>query len=251
MPGITATTSPTKAIFSLDVVTASFALLLFVIATVVVLTRIKNGRLRSFTHQTNASPLKTSLSTHLCLIPALFCFTVAYAVQIALVILQVNSESPVSVTSVFAYNYADGQPNVDTSAQSVSILTFTQQLASIFFTVFLTAAVWLHSNNLTTNGTNLNSPGTLSKIWNASILTAILIFGLSAWGHGLSIRSGGQNVVTFPDTVSSVRITRILFIVFRCVVVFTSTSVSVEVLRNYSTLQGNGTPGVGLDQSQH
>ncbi|KAL8850572.1 MAG: hypothetical protein Q9221_004529 [Calogaya cf. arnoldii] len=150
----------------------------------------------------------------------------------------------VSVTSPFAYNYADGEPIVNTTnAQSTSILTFIQQLAAILFTVFLTAAVWLHSNNLTTNGTNVNSPGILSKIWNASILTAILVFGLAAWGQGLSVRRGGQNASSFPDVLTDDRITRILFIVFRCVVVFTSTSVSVEVLRNYVTLNRNGTPG--------
>ncbi|KAL9000223.1 MAG: hypothetical protein Q9169_001125 [Polycauliona sp. 2 TL-2023] len=241
MPEITTTTSAVKAIFSLDVVTAIFASLLLVLAVALVITRITKGHIRSFTRRTSAGPLKTTLSTHLCLVPALLCFTIAYAVQSALVALQVNAASPVSITAVFGYS--DGNYIDDVSTQTISALTFSQQFASILFTVFLTAAVWLHSNNLTTNGTNVNSPGTLSKIWNAAILTAILAFGLAAWGQGLSVRDGGQNPSTFQDTVDSDRITRILFIVYRCVVIFTSTSVSIEVIRNYINLKGNGTPG--------
>ncbi|KAL9004601.1 MAG: hypothetical protein Q9188_002588 [Gyalolechia gomerana] len=247
MPGINDTTSSVKAIFSLDVITASLALLLLVVAAVIVLTRIKNGHIRSFTRSSDTGPLRTTLSTHLCLIPALFCLAVAYAMQSAIVALQVNSQLPTSITAAFAYHYADGDSDAS-SGQTISILTFTQQLAAILFTFFLTAAVWLHSNNLTTNGTNVNSPSKLSVIWNALILTAILAFGLAAWGQGLSVRGSGQNAMSFPDTITDDRITRILFIVFRCVVIFTSTSVSIEVLRNYLNLKSNGTPGVGLEQ---
>ncbi|KAL8865808.1 MAG: hypothetical protein Q9174_006681, partial [Haloplaca sp. 1 TL-2023] len=38
------------------------------------------------------------------------------------------------------------------------------------------------------------------------------------------------------------RFTRILYIVFRSVVIFSSTSVSIEVLRNYIHLKANGVP---------
>lgn len=244
MPGITNTTTAVKAIFALDIITAILAFVLFIAATVIVLTRIANGRIRSFTRSSGAGPLKTTLSTHLFLIPALLFLTLAYAIQSAVVALQAKSASLASVTSAFDYNYtSDLSSSASISTSTISALSFTQQLASILFSVFLTAAVWLHSNNLTTNGTNVNSPGTFSRIWNTVIIIAILVFGLAAWGQGLSARGSGHNALSFSDTISNDRITRILFVVFRCVVIYTSTSVSIEVVRNYLNLNKNGAAG--------
>ncbi len=136
---------------------------------------------------------------------------------LAVVALQANSGSPASVTSVYSYPYAIEEP---TNGYTISNLTFTQQLATVLSTTFLTAAVWLHSNNLTTNGTKVNSAGTLSRIWNALILTAILAFDLATWGQGLSVRQSSQDSLTYPSTIISDRITRILYIILRRVVIF-------------------------------
>ena len=248
MPGLSTSPSTVQAIFSLDIVTAFLAFLLFILAAAIVITRISNGRIRSFSRKRQSGeggPLKTTLSTHLFLVPSVFCLAVAYTAQSAVVALQLNSNTPASVTSTFSYPYAGAGPSGYPTSNRNSILAFTQALATVFSTFFLTGAVWLHSDNLTSNGTNASSPKTISKLWNTFILTLILVFGLAAWGRGISVRgSGGGGALSFPSTISNDFITRVLYIVFRCVVVFSSTSVSIEVLRNYSNLKANGIPQV-------
>ncbi|KAK5077569.1 hypothetical protein LTR70_009679 [Exophiala xenobiotica] len=250
MPSLSKGTSAVRAIFSLDVITAALAFLVFALAVVIVITRVANGRIRSFERKTKSSntgevtPLKTTLSTHLFLIPAVFCLAVSYAVQSAVVTYELHRNSPVSITSTFNYQYA-GAPSSSASppnGRRISILTFTQQLAAILSTTFLTGAIWLHSSNLTSNGTQAASPKTTSRIWNSFIITAIAAFGIAAWALGLTVRGSGQNALTFPSTITQDRITRIIYIVFRCVVVFSSTSVSIQVLTNYKNLKANGLP---------
>ena len=254
MPSITSATSTVKAIFSLDVVTAVLATVVFSLAVAILTTRIKNGQIRSFerkrksSHTGAVTPLKTTLSTHLFLIPAIFCLALAYALQSAIVAYQTQSDLSASVTSTFEYDYASSSSSSpsDSSGQRISVLTFTKTLAAILSTTLLTGAVWLHSTNLTSNGEQTASPKTFSKIWNTFIISAIFIFGIAAWAQGLTERGSGQDAKSFGECITDDRITRILYIVFRCVVVFSSTSVSIEVLRNYIHLKANGVPNVSL-----
>lgn len=250
MPSLTNATSTVKAVFALDVITAALAFLVFALAVAILITRIANGRIRSFERKRKSSetgavaPLKTTLSTHLFLIPAIFCLAVSYAVQSAIVAYQLHRNTPVSITSTFAYQYA-GAPSSSSSGPSgerISVLTFTQALAAILSTTFLTGAVWLHSTNLTSNGTQAAAPKTKSRIWNTFIITAIAAFGIAAWALGLTVRNNGQDALTFPSTITQDRITRIIYIVFRCVVIFSSTSVSIQVLTNYKHLKADGVP---------
>ncbi|KAL9014491.1 MAG: hypothetical protein Q9173_000871 [Seirophora scorigena] len=241
MAGITNTTTAVKAVFSLNVITAVVGFLLFGFGIVIVTIRVKNGRITSISLKRSSSdtdPLKTTLATHICLVVALFCFSIAYAMQTAIVALQVRSESPVSVTAAFSYYYTDGSSPESSNSNSISILSFAQGFVTILFTFFLTAAVWLHSNNLTTNGTRVNTPGTLSRLWNALILGGILLSGFASWARGMYVRK--HTDLTFPNAINGDRVARILYILFRCVVIFSSTSVSIEVLRLFSLLKEKG-----------
>lgn len=252
MSSLTSATSTVKAIFSLDVTTATLASLVFFLAVAIVATRIKNGQIRSLERKRRSTstgeviPLKTTLSTHLFLVPAVFCLAVAYAVQSAIVAYQLQSNLPASITPSFSYQYAGAPTSTgdEASGTRISALTFTQTFVAILSTTFLTAAVWLHSTNLTSNGQQTAAPKTISRIWNAIIITLILVFGISAWGVGLSVRGSGQDTLSIPTCITSDQVTRILYIVFRCVVVFSSTSVSIEVFRNYQSLKANGVPHV-------
>ncbi|KAL8871085.1 MAG: hypothetical protein Q9174_003016, partial [Haloplaca sp. 1 TL-2023] len=167
MSSLSSATSTVKAIFSLDVITAVLATVVFSLASAILLTRVKNGTIRSFERKRKSSrtgavaPLKTTLSTHLFLIPAIFCLALAYALQSAIVAYQTQSDIPVSVSSTFEYpsTGAAHTPTSASSGQRISVLTFTKTLAAIFSTTLLTGAVWLHSTNLTSNGEQTASPG--------------------------------------------------------------------------------------------
>ncbi|KAL8957627.1 MAG: hypothetical protein Q9193_005149 [Seirophora villosa] len=241
MSGITNTTTAVKAVFSLNVITAAMAFILFDFVVVILSLRIKNGRITSMSLKRSSSdtdPLKTTLATHICLVLALFCFVIAYAMQSAIIALQTRSDSPVSVTTAFSYYYMDGSSPESSNSESISALSFALGFVAILFTFFLTAAVWLHSNNLTTNGTRVNTPGTFSRVWNLLILGAILLSGFASWGRGMYVRRDSD--VTFPNAINGDRAARILYILYRCVVIFSSTSVSIEVLRLFSMLKEKG-----------
>ncbi|KAF2260334.1 hypothetical protein CC78DRAFT_584894 [Lojkania enalia] len=255
MPSLYDTTPSVKGIFSFHVIVAGLALIGFITACALVLIRFINGRIRSFHKARPAlgdggrdggySPLKTTLGTHLFLVPAFFCLSIAYAVEAGVVGLDIYANAPASVTSPYAYPYAGGRASSAGTSHgaAISILSFTFSLAKLLMTTALTGAVWLHSNNLTNNGTGVNSPSKLSKIWNAFWLTAILAFSLASWGEGLWHRGGGRTAQTFGGAIRSDYTTRVLFIVYRCIVIFISTSVSIEVLLNYFKVKRNGISG--------
>lgn len=132
----------------------------------IVITRISNGQRRSFerkrrsSEDQGAAPLKTSFSVNLFAVPALFGLTVSYADQLAVVARQLGSNTPISITAAFSDDYGHVDPSRSTSntasSRTISILTFTQQLAAILSTFVLTGAVWLHSNYLASHGTNVS-----------------------------------------------------------------------------------------------
>lgn len=249
MPGIYDAPSAVKGVFALDVVTACLAFILLALNITIIVTRRVNGRARSFTHirrSSDGAPLRTTLATHLFLAPALLCLTIAYAIQSAVVALDAKVRAPAAITSAYAYSYADSlqAPWTTSYGKSLSILSFTFQLAAVLLTFALTGAVWLHSNNLTNNGLGVSMPGKKSKIWNTFILTCILAFGLASWALGLDMRGSGDDALTYPGTMDDPGTTRVLFVVFRIIVIIASTSVSIEVIRNYFNLKKNGAADV-------
>ncbi|PSK38044.1 hypothetical protein B9Z65_1235 [Elsinoe australis] len=230
MASITNAPSPVQAIFALDLVTATLAALLLLFATAIVVTRISNGRIRSFERGQgssqdgkNQAPLKTTLSTHLFLIPALFCLSVAYAIQSAIVSYHSQDDLSIPVTSTFNYQWADASS--DGSGRRTSVLSFTQTLATILSTT-----------------TALGQPRPPPSLASGTLLiiSVIFIFGIAAWAEALTVRGSGRNAQGFATCIDSDRVARILYIVYRAVVVFSSTSVSIQVVMDYSNLNTNG-----------
>jgi len=133
-------------------------------------------------------------------------------------------------------------------------LSFTAQIAEIIFTLCLTGAVWIHSSHITNNGTGLAQPSRRSKIWNTFILLSILGTGIAAWGLGLDpdeSKQVFQSPFSYTTAVHDDQAVRIVYIVFRAVVIFASGSVSIEVLRKWINLKNNGRPGVSAQVLCH
>jgi len=243
MGSIASTTSSVKAIFALDIITAALAFILFLIALSLVFLRLRNNRAWRDTNLQRTlngeAPLKSSIWTHFFLIPAFFCLSVAYATLAGVVGRQVGLDSSVSVTPPFSYRY-DGSSGAAGSGRTVSALSYTNALATVFTSVGLTGAVWLHSVNLKSNGTGVTSPGMASRLWNAFVLTTMMALGVAAWGLGMSRR----NDDIFPTTLQNDLTTRALYIAYRVWVIFSSTSVTIQVIANYRALKSGGRPGV-------
>jgi hypothetical protein len=84
-----------------------------------------------------------------------------------------------------------------------------------------------------------------SKIWNTFIMLAMLATGLAAWGRGMDVRdpstgsSGPNSMLSWSNVLHHDKITRIIYLVHECVVIASSLSVSIEVLREYNTTNKN------------
>jgi len=243
MPSITSAASSVKAIFALDIITSALALIFFLIAVSLVIIRLKNNRVWRDANRERKShgqvPLKSSAFTHLFLIPALFCLCVAYATLAGVVARQVNANTPVSITPPFSHSYP-GSVSDPITGRTASILSYTNALATVFSSVGLTGAVWLHSVNLKNNGTGASSPGIPSRLWNAFVLTTMLALGVASWGRGMSVRNNDIYSTTLLKDLT----TRALYIAYRVWVIFSSTSVTYQVIANYLNLKKNSGPRV-------
>ena len=231
-----------QAVFALDVLTAAAALVLLALATGPTFTRLKSRRF-SVPNKSHDTPLKTSLGTYLFLWPGLFCFFLAYTFQFIADILETSGGSSINYNGGLGlhgrlpFSSANGTSNVYT----ISILSFTTALATIFFSVLINGGVWIYSSHITNNSTGQAAPSLRSKIWNTIILLAILITGFAAWCCGMATRS---RLTTWSEIVHMNDATRIIFVLYRCVVIVASVSVSVEVLRRYLTVRANSESNV-------
>ncbi|TIA11585.1 hypothetical protein D6C80_07394 [Aureobasidium pullulans] len=247
MPNLTSSIPPIKAIFALDVTVAILATFFFVVALLLVVTKLgKNpgGHARI----DSDALLKNTLATQIFLVPGTFFLALKYAVVSATVALQIQSNESVEVTTGYSYTGSNVSPLVSgaSHAQVIAGLSFTAQIAEIIFTLCLTGAVWIHSSHITNNGTGLAQPSRRSKIWNTSILLSILGTGIAAWGLGLDPEESKQvfqSPFSYTTAVRDDQAVRIVYIVFRVVVIFASGSVSIEVLRKWINLKNNGKPG--------
>lgn len=242
---ITGQRSSYKAVFALDVTTATGALILLGLAAGPTFKRIKARKFTS-TSKTDGSPLKTALGTYLFLWPALLFLFIAYTVQFVADLLETSGS--------FRYPDADlswnGRPSYSigpsTEGRSISALTFTKTLAQIFFTVLLNGGVWIHSSHVQSNGTGIGAPKMMSKVWNAFIMLAMLATGVAAWGLGFQERDTTLGSLSsfarlsWSNILDNDRTTRIVWIVHECIVVAASLSVTVEVLMEYATTNTNG-----------
>lgn len=240
MPSLVSTSSSVKAFFAFDVIVAGLAAILGLIATSLFITRLKNKR-PQYHEMGKNQPLKSTLATHAFLIPSLLFLCLEYATLAALVALQVRGGTDISITTGYSYSYGPVPPILK-NAQTISNLSWTNEFAEIFFTLCLNGAVWLHSSHVTSNGTGVGQPSMISKIWNSIILILIAVFGLAAWSSGLYVRDGES--LTYPGAVDTDLPTRALHITFRCIVVFSSLSVAIEVIRRWTKLNKNGIPNV-------
>ncbi|KAF2844774.1 hypothetical protein T440DRAFT_512019 [Plenodomus tracheiphilus IPT5] len=225
-----------KAVFGLDIVTAAIALILLGLATRPTFQRIKAGRFSSL-NGAQDEPFKTTLGTYLFLWPALLCFSIVYIVRCASDILKtrgiVDYDKDLSWNGRAAYTVSSNE-----NGTRLSALTFTTAFTNILFTVLLNGGVWIHSSHVQSNGTGTSSPKKKSKIWNTFIMLMILATGVAAWGVGMDVRdmSGGtMGRLAWSDVLVRDRVTRILYIVYECTVIVSSTSVSIEVWREYNS----------------
>jgi hypothetical protein len=190
------------------------------------------------------------LGTYLFLWPALLCLFIAYLTRFVSDLIETNGfiayEADLSWNGRISYSIADNEYGT-----SVSSLTFATALATIFFTVLLNGGVWIHSSHVQSNGTGLSAPKTLSKIWNAFIMLAMLGTGLAAWVIGMMQRDtslgslSSISKLSWSNVLNHDHETRIIYIVHQCIVVAASLSVTVEVLMEYGTANKNS-PAVCL-----
>lgn len=238
-----------QAVFALDIITATGALVLLGLATRPTFQRIKARRF-SASSKSTGTPLKTALGTYLFLWPALLCLFFAYTFRFVADLLQTNG--------FIAYN-ADlswnGRPSFsirnDTYGSTISALTFATTLATIFFTVLQTGGVWIHSTHVQSNGTGRSAPNLISKIWNTFIMLAMLSTGLAAWGIGMTKRDTSLGSLSsfarlsWSNVLENDRDTRIVYVVHQCIVIAASLSVTAQVLYEYFSTNRNAR-GVSL-----
>lgn len=241
-----------QAVFSLDVITAAGALILLGLASRPTFKRIKQRRFTAPGKENSArdGPLKTTLGTYLFLWPALLCLFVAYVCRFVSDLLKTSGT--IDYTSDLGWNGRRAYTLIGSEySSSISALTFTTTLATIFFTVLLNGGVWIHSSHVQENGTGISTPKTMSRIWNTFIMFAMLGTGVAAWGLGMEVRdistgsSGPDALLSWSNVMSHDRATRITYIVHEAIVVAASLSVSAEVLREYGTTNKNA-HGVSL-----
>lgn len=231
-----------QAVFALDIITAALALVFLALASKPTFQRLKQRRFTAPGSQNSArdGPLKTTLGTYLFLWPALLCLFVAYLCRFISDLLKtagtIHYNEDLGWNGRRAYSLDGSGYESDISA-----LTFTTTLATIFFTVLLNGGVWIHSSHVQENGTGISTPKTMSRIWNTFIMLAMLGTGLAAWGLGMQARdvstgsSGPDARLSWSNVMQHDRATRITYIVHEAIVVAASLSVSIEVLREYST----------------
>ncbi|KAL1801155.1 hypothetical protein ACET3X_001497 [Alternaria dauci] len=235
-----------RAVFSLDVITAAGALILLILASRPTFKRIKQRRFTTPGNENSArdGPLKTTLGTYLFLWPALLCLFVAYVCRFVSDLLKtsgtIDYNSDLGWNGRRAYTLTGSE-----YSSSISALTFTTTLATIFFTVLLNGGVWIHSSHVQENSTGITTPKTMSRIWNTFIMLVMLGTGVAAWGLGMKARdistgsAGPDALLSWSNVLSHDRATRITYIVHEAIVVAASLSVSVEVLREYGTTSKN------------
>jgi hypothetical protein len=231
-----------QTVFALDVITAVISLTLLGLASRPTFLRIKARKFSTpGKYQSDQdAPLKTTLGTYLFLWPALLCYLVAYTTRFISDLLKTNGtidyDADLSWNGRTAYRIDDNEYGT-----SISALSFTTTLATIFFTILLNGGVWIHSSHVQSNGTGISTPKKMSKMWNAFIMLLMLATGLAAWGRGMAVRdvdagsSGPSSMMSWSNVLHHDRVTRILYIVHECIVVAASLSVTIEVLREYNT----------------
>jgi hypothetical protein len=228
-----------QAVFALDILTATGALILLGLASKPTFQRIKARRF-SATDKSHGTPLNTALGTYLFLWPALLCLFVAYTARFVSDLLQTNGfiayEADLSWNGRMSYSISD-----NAYGSSVSALTFTTALATIFFTVLLNGGVWIHSSHVQSNGTGLSAPNMISKLWNTFIMLAMLATGLAAWAMGMTRRDtslgslSSISKLSWSNVLNHDRDVKIVYIVHQCIIIAASLSVTVQVLREYNT----------------
>lgn len=234
-----------QAVFALDVVTAAGALVLLILATRPTFKRIAARRFTSPSKSgSRDAPLKTPLGTYLFLWPALLCLFIAYTARFVNDLLRTTGRIAYAADSGW-----NGRSQYDIErfdlATSISALSFTTTLATIFFTVLLNGGVWVHSSHVQDNGTGISTPKMKSKIWNTLIMSAMLGTGVGAWGRGTSVRDIGNGslgpdaLLSWSNVLQHDQITRIVYIVHEAIVVAASLSVTAEVLQEYKTTNTN------------
>lgn len=240
MASLTTATSSIRAVFSLDVIVSALALFLAIIAVILALTRHKrrNDQYHGLS-DSSSTPLKSTLATHFFLVPSLLFLCIEYASLAAIVGLQLHLSASTTITTGYSYQALFSGTRSDDTIEGLS---YTQQFAAIVFTTCLNGAVWLHSSHITSNGTGIGQPSTTSKIWNTVILSCIVGTGFAAWGWAISLK--GTGISTYASAVQIDEVARALHVTFRCIVIFSSLSVAVEVVRKWTELDRNGTPGV-------
>jgi hypothetical protein len=234
-----------QAVFALDVITAAGAFILLALASRPTFQRI---RARRFTSPSNSSsrdaPLKTTLGTYLFLWPALLCLFIAYVARFVNDLLKTTGR--IAYDADLAWNGRD-QYDIERfdHATSISALSFTTTLATVFFTVLLNGGVWIHSSHVQENGTGITTPKMKSKVWNTFIMLAMLGTGVGAWGRGMSVRNisngslGPNALLDWSNVLHHDQVTRIVYIVHEAIVVAASLSVTIQVLHEYKTTNTN------------
>lgn len=238
-PDLTGAQPSTQAIFALDIVTSATALVLLGLATRPALRRIK-ARKFSVRSKDTGSPLKTTLGTYLFLYPALCCLFLAYLFRFVIDLLKTSGEG---VDYGGNLGLHGRRPALDGSGYdySIAVLSFAAMMASIFYSTLLNGGVWIYSNHVTSNGSNLSRPDWKSKLWNSFIMLCILGTGLAAWGLAIASRGHADS---YSSVVHSDNATMIVHIVYRAVVVAASLSVSVEMLRRYVFIRKHSSKSV-------
>ncbi|KAF2126889.1 hypothetical protein P153DRAFT_377826 [Dothidotthia symphoricarpi CBS 119687] len=240
------TTKTVQAIFSLHLATSGLAFILLVASALLLARQFAGGPGRpSFMRKAFGAIRKkhSSLGTHLFLMSALSSLIIAYAAQSAIVVLQVMVDSPVDITSAYAYQAHLAQPvnSFGTSqGRMISILSFVYQLASILTNFSIIGAIWLHANHMEENATGLKCPGFISWIWNLFWLAAVLGLGVASWALGMQRRGNHNEAYSYSSLVHTDFMVRTLYVAYIAVVITASTSATLEAVLCWIGTKKNG-----------
>ncbi|KAH6639329.1 hypothetical protein C7974DRAFT_373577 [Boeremia exigua] len=108
-------------------------------------------------------------------------------------------------------------------AGSISALSFTAVLATLFFTILLNGGVWINASHVQENGTEIATPRRKSR------------------GRGLCVRDvstgsvGDGTTLSWSNLLHHDQAVRIAVIVHEAIVMAASPSMTIEVLAEYGT----------------
>jgi hypothetical protein len=233
---LTSSPAAVRAVFSLQVVVAVLAFLVFIITAGLAALLLLHRRSRHSQGKTSPRGTFAFLSV------GVLCLAIAQAATAASIAQQSDSSSPASITHAFSLHYEGSSSNSTGEASTTSVnLSFLNAFAFIISTVCLNGATWLHSSHATANGLKVGQPSRLSIAGNTLLLLLMTATGFASWGLGMSSYTANQR---YGNVLQDDLPSRAVYTVFRACVVVATISVAVESIRRYVQIKNHSSRNV-------